>query len=667
MPTRREAILLTASALAAPAQRRRPRRADTFFGIHFDLHPQENDTELGRDLTAAHIDDFLDRVRPDFVQYDCKGHAGWLGYPSQVSRSSPGIVNDSLALWRKQTAARNIPLYIHFSGVWDSLAVREHPEWARLDAAGKADDRQTSLWSPYVTERMIPQLLEAADKYDLDGAWVDGECWQTNPDYSLPALRAWLQLGLGAEVPRKPEDPHWDVWLEFQRQRFRDYLKTYIGAVKAKFPSLEIASNWLYSTFVPEKPDLPVDFFSGDYLGNASLTRARLDARYLYQSGLASGKAWDLMAWGFQQANTNAIGTIHKPALQLQQEASVVLAQGGAFQIYYQPTRTGRIDTRHVAVMEQVAQFCRQRQALCHKSRSASPVAVLFSRHSLYKTSGKLFGSWGAPLQVCTGLLDALIDNYCSVDVAPDWSSLAYPVLAIPEWLDLGDRLVQDLAARVRSGLKLFLAGAQNARRFAPHFGWALSGAATEGPAWLATPALFANARGLWQNVDPGQGKVLASRYATYDSQGPGLPAALSWSIGQGQVVLAPGPIGQAYEATHATALRDFVGLCLQALDVPRVEILGPDRPPLEMVLRRQGNLTVLHLLNHANQQVAGNFASVDYIPPIPGQRLRVPLASAPRKVLWEPQGRALGFTYEQGHVEFLCPEIPLHQMVTFA
>jgi hypothetical protein len=42
-------------------------------------------------------------------------------------------------------------------------------------------------------------------------------------------------------------------------------------------------------------------------------------------------------------------------------------------------------------------------------------------------------------------------------------------------------------------------------------------------------------------------------------------------------------------------------------------------------------------------------------------------LPQAPRKVLWEPRGRALGFEYKSGFVEFLTPEIHVHQMVTFA
>ncbi len=665
MLNRRQVLALAAAPALRAQDRKRKRRGECFFGIHFDLHPRGDDTELGRDLSAANVTQFLERVKPDFVQYDCKGHAGWLGYPSQVSKSSPGIVNDSLALWRTLTAERGVPLYIHFSGVWDSLALSEHAEWARVDAAGKRDERQTSLWSAYVDERMIPQLLEAAEKYDLDGVWVDGECWQTNPDYSPAAIRAWLQMGLGAEVPRKAGDAHWELWLEFNRQRFRSYVRHYAEAVKAKRPGLEVASNWLYSTYVPEKPELPVDFLSGDYLGNASLTRARLDARYLAEASRASGKPWDLMAWGFQQANSNAIGHLHKPAVQLQQEASVVLVQGGAFQIYYQPTRAGHIDERHIAVMEDVAGFCRARQALCHRGESASEVAILFSKTSLYRSAGKLFGGWGAHVGACAGLLDALIENQISVDVAPDWSELRWPVLAVPEWEDIGDRLAQDLAERVRGGMKLLLTGAANARKFAPLFGWKLRGEPGVAEAWVPGERLFANAKGLWQDVEAGQGKVITSRYQSYDSQKPGLAAAIAWNIGAGKVVLAPGPIGHVFDATHAPALREFVGACLRELGSPQVQ-LADAKAPIEAVLRRQGSKTVLHLLNHAGKQVAGNFAAIDYVPALPGQRVRVRLPREPKRAMWEPKGTPLGFHYREGVVEFETPAIALHQMVVF-
>lgn len=654
----RRGVLASVAAVALPLQGVK-KRSESFFGIHFDLHPSPEDKELGKDLSEANIQRFLTQVRPDYVQYDCKGHAGWLGYPSMVSRSAPGIIRDSLAVWREQTSNFDVALYVHFSGVFDTLAISEQPEWARLRPDNSKDDRQTSLWSRYAEERMIPQLLEVSAKYKLDGVWVDGECWQTNPDYSPLAINAWRRMGLGMDAPRKPEDPKWDVWLEFNRQRFRDYVRNYVERLHKERPGLQIASNWLYSTFVPEKPDLPVDFLSGDYLGNASLTRARLDARYLGQTG----KPWDLMAWGFQSSTTRPQGHIHKPAIQLKQEASVVLAQGGGFQIYYQPSRAGRIDNRHIDTMAEVAQFCRERQSLCHKSQSLSDVAILFSRTSLYNKSNKLFGGWGKHVAPCAGLLDALIECHCSVDVMPDWAPVRWPILVIPEWEEIGDTLARQIADQVRGGLKLMVTGAANTRKFSSLFDWKLMGAPAVVPAWVAGESLFGIASGLWQEVEAGAGQVVAQRYSSYDSSRDSKPAAIAWRVGKGMVVLAPGPIGEAFDQTHAPALRQFVSRCLNALGPAQVSI-EDTTAPLEIALRKQGQSTVLHLLNHVNQQVAANFPAIDYIPSLPGQKVRIRLASPPGKIRWEPSGRAIGFDWRDGYATFETPPIPLHAMV---
>ena len=124
------------AAFAFPRSAPVPRK-DAFFGLHFDLHPQATDTALGADISEDNIRGLLERVKPDYVQYDCKGHAGWTGYPTAVGWASPGIVKDSLAVWRKATRDVGVGLFIHYSGVWDSKAVAEHPDWARVGPDGK--------------------------------------------------------------------------------------------------------------------------------------------------------------------------------------------------------------------------------------------------------------------------------------------------------------------------------------------------------------------------------------------------------------------------------------------------------------------------------------------------------------------------------------------------
>ena len=112
-----------------------------FFGIHYDLHANADDTELGRELTAEHLRERLLRVRPDWIQADCKGHPGYTSWPTEIGSTSPGVVNDALRIHRDVTAELGIKLGMHYSGVWDSRAIELHPDWARRDQAGAARSR----------------------------------------------------------------------------------------------------------------------------------------------------------------------------------------------------------------------------------------------------------------------------------------------------------------------------------------------------------------------------------------------------------------------------------------------------------------------------------------------------------------------------------------------
>jgi hypothetical protein len=230
-------------------------RKDAFFGLHFDLHPSAGDTALGADVTEEMVERLLRKVRPDFVQYDCKGHAGYAGYATKVGWAAPGIVNDSLAIWRKATKRHGVGLFIHYSGAWDSQATQHHPEWARVDEKGKPDKDINSTFGHYVDQLLIPQLKEVMDAYDLDGAWVDGDCWAVKPDYSPAAADAWKKLaGLpSGGLPRKVGDRHWRRFLDFNREQFRKYVRKYVDAVHEHRPGFQITSNWMYSSMMPDR------------------------------------------------------------------------------------------------------------------------------------------------------------------------------------------------------------------------------------------------------------------------------------------------------------------------------------------------------------------------------------------------------------------------------
>jgi hypothetical protein len=557
--TRREfaATLAAATLPRAHAEPMRKRRADSFFGLHFDLHPGDGDPALGRDVTEAMVEKILARARPDYIQYDAKGHVGWLGWPSEVGPSAPHIVQDSLAL------------YIHFSGVWDDQSVKAHPEWARLTAKLESDGHTTSTFSDYVTARMIPELREAATKYDLDGAWIDGECWAVQPDYHPRALEQF-----GTEPPQSPEDPGWHEFLNLQRESFRRYVRSYVEALHESHPKFQIASNWLYSTFVPEQPSLPVDFISGDYLGNASISTARLESRYMSRTG----KPWDLMAWGFQQAGSNRVGSLHKPAVQLMQESAVVLGQGGGFQIYYQPSRAGRFEDSMIETMGRVSDFCRARQDVSHKTEPVPQIGVVFAGESLYATADQCFGGWGPKLDGVRGWIDALCATQYSVDVLPDWRLEEllpqYRFVVLPEWPATGAPAWKALLEWVARGGRLLATGAENTKALAAPLKLAIQGAPEDLTWFCPGSEVLANVRGRWQEFEAGSLRMLESRYPAMDTTRDGRPLAVAAPHGQGEIVVVPGPLGSIYAHTHAPAVRDLVRRIVSPYFKPLVEFI---------------------------------------------------------------------------------------------
>ena len=636
--TRRQFPLVAAMPVLfgqdAPA---RKRRSESYFGLHFDLHPSPQDPALGRDVSEEMVERIVSRARPDYIQYDAKGHVGWPGWPSKVSDPAPHIVNDSLAIYRKVTARRGVALYIHFSGVWDTKAITDHPEWARLDAEGEPDGRNTSTFGPYVDLRLLPQLREAATNYDLDGAWVDGECWSVAPDYGDAAAKAFREKTGLSYLPKKPGEPGWDEFLELNREQFRRYVRHYVDEIHGSHPKFQVASNWLYSTLVPEKPELPVDFISGDYLGNAAISTARLESRYMPQTG----KPWDLMAWGFQQANSNSVGHIHKPAVQLMQEASVVLAQGGGFQIYYVPSRAGYFEESHIETMGRVAEFCRARQQWSHKSEAVPQIGVVFSKETLYRTANKLFGGWGKNTDPARGWIDALLACQWSVDVLPDWKLSAewlrqYPMVVLPDWSAIGDEVRRLLHEYAGAGGQLVISGAENMALFAGAIGVKLSGEPKEQAAFIGGGEVLANLKSVWQDIDAGPAQVLATRHPDHDTRKDGKAAAVYAAVGKGWITAVPGQFGRVFAATHAAPLRSLVKRLVGPRFQPLVEVEAP--PTVEVALRRKEGRLLVHLLNTTAMQVAGDYATTDFVPPVGPIRVRLKAA----EVTVEPEGRQL-------------------------
>jgi hypothetical protein len=99
----------------SPPRSEKLKRADCYFGVHFDLHADEDITEAGRTLTYEMVDTFLTSVKPDFIQIDCKGHPGISSYPTEVGFHVKGFEKDPLKLFREVTEKNKVALLIRVS------------------------------------------------------------------------------------------------------------------------------------------------------------------------------------------------------------------------------------------------------------------------------------------------------------------------------------------------------------------------------------------------------------------------------------------------------------------------------------------------------------------------------------------------------------------------
>jgi len=639
---------------------KRLKRAESFLGIHFDFHAGPDCKNIGKNTTRQMIENIINQVHPDYIQIDCKGHPGLSSYPTRVGNPAPGFVGDPLRLWRQVTAEHGVALYMHYSGVWDSEAIRRHPDWGAINSDGKTNGNATSFFSRYADELLIPQLRELAGEYGVDGAWVDGECWASVPDFGEPALKAFRQSTGIRDVPRKPGDAHWFEFLQFNREAFRNHLRRYIAEVKKTNPEMQLCSNWAFTDHMPEAPSAPVDWISGDYSPQDSVNSARLSARYLARQG----KPWDLMAWSF--TTTRGRGqTNQKTAIQLQREAAVVLALGGGFQAYFSQNRDGSIREERMPVMAEVAKFCRARQAICHRAMPVPQVALLYSTAAHYRESNGLFPR---DLSRIRGTLQALLEGQQSVEVLSEHNLAGrmaeYPLIVVPECNYLEPAFKQELVSYVRAGGSLLLVGPSTAAMFPSELGIVLDAKPHSAPRYLAHAGVLVPTKGLSQAVKlESKAQPCGRLHGANDANSPSQPAASIAELGRGKIAATCFAFSEGYLSQRSETTRAFLNdLARRLFPKPMVEVKGS--ADVDVAIASIGGRLAVNLVNTAGPHADADVPVHDSIPPVGPLQITIRQPHKPERVTLEPGNQPIPFEYRAGETRLTLPRLEIHSVI---
>lgn len=651
-----------------------------YFGMHYDLHAGLHDTDLGERADPETLVPLLQLMNPQWVQTDCKGHAGYTSWFSQVPDASvsPGTKKDAMAGWRAATAQLGIKLHCHYSGVWDGAAAEKHPDWAVIDKDGdRIMGDYPKSWvkaamcprSDYDDKLLIPQMMELIDRYGVDGFWVDGEIWAVFACYCDRCTAAFKEQTGIAQPPRSKAEPGWEQWMQFHRDSFYAHVTKYCDAVHRHKSDVLVCSNWLQTFRNPGAPTVPTDWISGDNTWVFGMDGSRCEARFIS----TRGKHWDIMLWGFYKIGPMSDQTAawtFKPVQMLQQEASITLALGGAVQIYENPPglRNGQLIPWRMKRMGEVGQFVKARQDLCQNSETLPQVAVLHSEHHFYTDDELPFPNVHRKAQPVTGGTFAMLENHYGVDILDEWALLPrlneFAIVVAPEQDNMSEEMVSALKDYVRGGGKLIVSGAAAFERFGSDFLGVNSAQTEEKKNYhlsVSDGAVPVYSE-VWRMIEPTSAQPFGTLGTTplLDERLLLYPAAAINNVGSGRVAYIPYSLFKAFAHAHYPMVRQFVGELAQALagKMP-IRVIAP--VCVDVVLRRKNDQTLVHLVNRAsgiaNQPNDGAIDEIPFVGPI---TVQIDLPRAPESIRlafedagfnWRYDGETLTATLDRLHI----------------
>jgi len=659
---------------------------ERYFGLHYDLHASKHDTELGLRATPEELVPSLALAAPDFVQTDCKGHAGYTSWFSKTPEASvpPELKADALAGWREATRQMGLPLHCHYSGVWDRAAGANHPDWTQVDAdgtytgapfgatKGAATPERMCPRSDYLDKLMIPQMLELIDRYEVDGFWIDGDLWASQPCYCERCRAAFAERTGIVEPPTDPADPNWPAWITFALDSFYEYVNRYVDAVHNRKPGVLVCSNWLQTVRNPGPPVATTDWISGDNTWVWGLDASRCEARFIS----TRGKPWDIMLWSFYCSHGMGDPTspwTFKPVQMLQQEAAVTLALGGNVQVYENPgpVRNGQLIPWRMQGIGEVAAFVKARRTLCQDTETIPQIAVLHSEaHVLQHRGANLM--WGVDTAAVQGATFCLLENAYNVDILDEWALLEqldhFPVVVAPEQDEMSDTMVAALRRYVERGGKLLLTGAGAVDRFGEAFlgvraGEVLDKGTYHVPSGHGAAPVY-SAR--WQTVEPttavGVGHL--GRSGLLDERLLDAPAWTLHAVGEGAVALIPYEIFRHFDRNRYPLVRTFVGEVLARLVGP-LPVRARVPVCVDVILRKRDEVTLVHLINRSsglpNVPTSG---AVDEIMPVGPITIAIDRATAPRDVRLAFEEAPLTWTFAGGTLTVALERVQIHAAI---
>jgi hypothetical protein len=641
----------------------------SFYLLHEDHHTGPT-AAVGADADPAETERLVNLSRPDVIQIHAKGNPGWTTYPSKIGHVPPKLARDVLGLWHDIARKNGYHWSIYYNIGRDGEIMKRRPEWNRSRRDGSEWERALCYHSGVAEGYLWPMIEEIMAGYEPDGFWFDGSVFTIHPCF-CPACRRRLKTGAGFDLPEGRGGAAWSALHEVQREVYREFVGRTCKRIHAIDPDCLVTFNWAYSLRMPEKPNPGIAYLTGDIANRVE----GLSPEAHWYDGV--GLPFDLMTTGYTYVDDDGRTRRRpKPAPQIQQEMAVIIANGGRFNLWDNPSPTSAVDPNlHQFYGRVVAPFLRSRRQWCLGSRRVPDVSLLHSSAAHYALADRTANSFNRADPAIDGATDLLARLHLDYEIVGDWrlreQDIGSGLLIVehPAALDRED--VTAMTRYVESGGHVLLTGQgiHHDERLKRLFGLATIREAVRPETLTCTiqDRRYSFTQTLFR-VQPGKAEM---RCCAADIDGARWPFLTVNEFGRGLAYYAAVPIFSSSdkEAVPFDLVRDIMNTVWPA---ERRHVTTEAPAHVEIALRRNGSDRILHLINmapgertYAPKRGWYRPVTIHSLPRTGPHKTTVRLPGRPETVILQPEAVPLeDWTYKDGRIELRVPPFDVHRMI---
>lgn len=445
--------------------------------------------------------------------------------------------------------------------MWDNDYSKLHrDEVAKMPYENDADYNNpfdiVSTFSDYHKNIFIPQVKEVIDNYNVAGIWVDGDAWCVIDDYS-PLSEKFIPEGVSLKEHK-----------EYGRKRYMECFKNYVDELHKHKPDFKIINNWAYSTYMPEKIDIDVDYLSADIHGLEPVEHTLIESKMF----AAQDRKWDIMSWASLFAPINdgvRVAFSRRSAPQTNQEAAITVSHGGGFQYIVYQNADGSVSVDKNKMFKEVADFMHKRRFL-YDRKTVSQVGVFYSKEGQYKdTEKRLYhvARTGRDVMKCISDCEYTAD-FVMEHQLDDISK--YDVMVVSEWDNISDCFKKILVDYAKNGGNLLVVGAEACSQFGKITGADFSEVQKDANYLALVDDAFVRFKGSFIDLKKGTKDV----YFNLDLRDTvGAPMYRTDDYGKGKIAYIPFDLGKAYREYEICYIRDYLKEVMNTLCEPVIKV----------------------------------------------------------------------------------------------